>query len=45
MVYRAKELLTIIKGDKKLLAMFSGTLVDGVILVFVIFMACCWFLT
>lgn len=43
-MYKAKKLLTIIKGDKKLLATFSGTLVDGIILVFVIVMACYWFL-
>ncbi len=41
---RAKKLLTIVKGDKKLLAMFSGTLVDGIILIFVIAVAYHWFL-
>ncbi len=44
-MHRAKKLLAIIKEDKKLLATFSGTLVDGVMLIFMIALACYWFLT
>lgn len=43
-MHKAKKLLTIIREDRKLLATFSGTLVDGIILISVIIMACCWFL-
>lgn len=42
---KAKRLLTIIRKDKKLLVAFSGTLVDGIILIFVVVVACYWFLT
>lgn len=43
-MHKAKKLLTVIKEDRKLLATFSGTLVDGIILISVIIMACCWLL-
>jgi hypothetical protein len=41
----ARKLLTIIKGDKKLLMAFSGALIDGMILISVIVTGCFLFLT
>jgi|YelNatPaOPRAMG01_1025707.scaffolds.fasta_scaffold80260_2 hypothetical protein len=40
----AKRLFSIIKEDKKLWIAFGGALVDGIILISVIVVACLWFL-
>lgn len=40
----AKRLLSIIKEEKKLWLAFGGALLDGIILISVIVVACLWFL-
>ncbi len=40
----AKRLLSIIKEDRKLWIAFGGALLDGIILISVIVVACLWFL-
>lgn len=40
-----KKFLAILKGDKKLLGIFGGILLDGAILVGIIIAACVWYLS
>lgn len=40
----AKRLLSIIKEDRKLWIAFGGALLDGIILISVIVVACLWFI-
>ncbi len=39
-----KKFLAILKGDKKLLGIFGGILLDGAILIAIIIAVCVWYL-
>jgi hypothetical protein len=40
----SKSFLAILRGDKKLLGMFGGIVVDVAVLVAILVMACVWYL-
>jgi len=40
----SRKFMAILKGDKKLLGMFGGIVIDGAILVAILVTACVWFL-
>jgi hypothetical protein len=41
---RSKKFMSIVRGDKKLLGMFSGIVIDVTALVAILVMACIWYL-
>jgi len=41
---RTKKLVTIVRGDRKLLGMLSGILIDVTALMAIVVIACVWFL-
>jgi hypothetical protein len=41
---KSKKLLTIVKGDKRLLGMLSGIVIDATVLVAILVTACIWYL-
>ncbi len=40
----SKRFLAILRGDKKLLGMFGGIVIDIVVLMTILVMACVWYL-
>jgi len=41
---KTKKLVTIIRGDRKLLGMLSGIVIDATALLAIVVMACVWYL-
>jgi len=41
---RSKKFLAIVSGDKKLLGMFGGIVIDVAVLVAIVVTACVWYL-
>ena len=41
---RSKKFLAIMRGDRKLLGMFGGMVIDVVVLVAIVVTACVWYL-
>ena len=41
---RSKKFMSIVRGDKKLLGMFGGIVIDVTALVAILVMACVWYL-
>jgi hypothetical protein len=41
---KSKKFISVVRGDKKLLGMFGGIVIDATALVAILIMACVWYL-